>query len=101
MKVRKITTFMPVLVIVVLLVGLSACDQLQQLLLPTPPQMEGLSGDIRIGVALPLTGRLASSPGFRLAHGYELAREEINNSLPSGTKITFITEDEQHRGRGR
>ena len=100
MKVRKITTLMFVLVIIALLVGFSACDQIQQLFLPTPPQMEGLSGDIRIGVALPLTGRLASSPGFRLAHGYELAREEINNLLPDNTQITFITEDEQSTVEG-
>ncbi len=99
MKVRKITTLMFVLVIVVLLVGLSACDEIQQLL-PTRPQMEGLSGDIRIGLALPLTGRLASSAGFRLKHGFELAREDINKSLPSGTKITFITEDEQSTVEG-
>ena len=100
MKVRKITTFMFALVIVGLCVGLSACDQIQQLLLPTPSQMEGLSGDIRIGLALPLTGRFASSPGFRLEHGFELALEDINKSLPSGTKITFITEDEQSTVEG-
>ena len=100
MKVKKITTFMFVLAIVALIVGLSACDQIGQFLLPAPPDIEGLSGEIRIGVALPLTGRLASSAGFRLEHGFELALEEINKSLPSGTKITFITEDEQSTVEG-
>lgn len=100
MKPRKIITFMFIWAIISLIVGFSACDQIEELLLPTPPQMEGLSGDIRIGVALPLTGRFVTSPGFRLVHGYELAREEINNLLPDNTQITFITEDEQSTVEG-
>ena len=34
MNIRRITTFAFVLAIVLLIVGLSACDQIQQLLLP-------------------------------------------------------------------
>ena len=49
MKIRRFTTFAFVLTIAALIAGLSACDQIQQLLLPTTPQMEGLSGEIPIG----------------------------------------------------
>ena len=59
MDIRRFTTFAFVLTIVALITGLSACDQIQQLILPTTPQMEGLRGEIRIGVVLPLTGPLA------------------------------------------
>ncbi len=96
MKIRRITTFVFVLVIVLLIGGISACDQIGQLILPTPTQMEGLSGEIRIGVVLPITGRHSSSFGGPMGNGPELAREEINNSGRLGdAKITFIIEDDQ------
>ena len=59
MNTSSITRSAFVLVVAVLITGLSACDQIQQLILPTTPQMEGLRGEIRIGVVLPLTGPLA------------------------------------------
>ena len=96
MNIKSITTFAFVLAIVLLMVGLSACDQIQQLLLPTTPQMEELSGEILIGVVLPVTGRLSSAFGMPMGTGFELAREEINNSGRLGdAKITFIIEDDQ------
>ena len=58
MNIRRFTTFAFVLMIVALIMGLSACDQLQQLLTPTPPEIEGLRGEIPIGVVLPQTGHL-------------------------------------------
>ena len=59
-------------------------------------QMEGLIGDITIGVVLPLTGALATPYGLPIQRGFELAREEINNSGKLGdAKITFITEDDR------
>ena len=91
MNIRRFTTFAFVLAIVTLIVGLSA----GQLLIPTTPQMEGLSGEIPIGVVLPITGRLVAI-GLRMREGLELAHEEINNSGQlGGAKITFITEDDQ------
>ena len=88
-----------VLTIVALIVGLSGCDQIEQLLLPTTPQMEGLSGEISIGLVYPATGRLASV-GMEMGSGFELALEEINNSQISDTKFKFITEDSQGNAEG-
>ena len=96
MDIRRFTTFAFVLTIVALIVGFSACDQIQQLLLPSTPQMEFLHGEIPIGVVLPLTGALAVPYGLPMQRGFELAREEINNSGQLGdAKITFIAEDDQ------
>ena len=96
MNTRSITRSAFVLVVAVLITGLSACDQIQQLLLSAPPQMEGLRGEIPIGVVLPLTGPLAPPYGLPMQRGFELAREEINNSGQLGdAKITFITEDDR------
>ena len=92
MNIRRFTTFAFVLAIVTLIAGLSACDQIGQLLIPATPQTEGLSGEIPIGVVLPITGRLAAI-GLRMGEGFELAREEINKSRPSGVRIKFIIED--------
>ena len=97
MKIRGFTAF--VLAIAVLIVGLSACDQIGQLLLPTTPQMEGLRGEIPIGAAHPITGRLGlENPP--LGQGFELAVTEINNSQLSDVKIKLIVEDGQSTVEG-
>ena len=87
------------LAIIALIVGFSACDQIQQLLIPAPPQMEGLSGELSIGLVYPVTGRLASV-GMEMGSGFELALEEINNSQLGNTKLKFITEDSQSTPEG-
>ena len=74
MNTVRFTRFVFVLATFALIVGLSACDQIQGLLLPTPPQMEGLSGEISIGLVYPATGRLASV-GLEMRNGFELALE--------------------------
>ena len=95
MNVGRFIKFAFVLTIVALIAGFSACDQPQQLLLPAPPT-EGLSGEIPIGVVVALTGRFADEIGIPMHIGFELARQDINNSGMLGdAKITFITEDDQ------
>ena len=85
-----------VLAIVALITGLSACDQIGQLLVPAPPEMEDMSAEIPIGVVVALTGRFADEIGIPMQNGFELARAEINNSgMLGGAAITFITEDDQ------
>ena len=96
MNTRRSTKFAFVLAIIALIAGLSACDQIGQLLLPAPPQMEGLSGEIPIGVVIALTGRFANDVGIPMHIGFELARQEINHSGMLGdATITFITEDDR------
>ena len=85
--------------IVVLIAGIFACDQIQQLLLPATPQMEGLRGEIAIGAVHPITGRLGlDNPP--LGQGFELAVTEINNSQLSDVKIKLIVEDGQSTVEG-
>ena len=98
MNIGRFTTFAFVLAVVALIVGLSACDQIGQLLVPAPPDMEEPSGDIIIGVDLPLTGSAADPYGFPMQHGFELAREELNQL--GGPQITFITEDDRSTPEG-
>ena len=96
MNIGRFTKFAFVLAIVALIAGFSACDQIGQLLLPAPPEMEGLSGEIPIGVVIALTGRFADEVGIPMLNGFELARYEINHSGMLGdATITFITEDDQ------
>ena len=94
MIIRRFARFVFVLTIIALIVGFSACDQIQGLLIPATPQMEGLSGEIPVGLVLPITGRLASF-GLPIQRGFELAVEEVNNSQLSDVKLQFITEDDQ------
>ena len=99
MNTIRFTRFMFVLAIFALIVGLSTCDQIQQLLIPATPQMEGISGEISIGLVYPATGRLASV-GMEMRNGFELALEEINNSQHGNTKLKFITEDDRSTVEG-
>ena len=100
MNIKRTTTFVFVLAIAALITAFSACDQIQQLLLPTTPQMEDLSGEIPIGVVLSITGRFASSFGKPIGQGFELALEEINNSQLGGRRISFIIEDDRSTVEG-
>ena len=99
MNTRRFTKFAFVLAVAALIAGLSACDQIQQLLLPATPQMEGFSGEISMGLVYPVTGRLASV-GMEMRNGFELALEEINKSQLGNTKLKFITEDDQSTVEG-
>ena len=92
------------LIISVLIVGLTACDQLLELLSDGDPddlmdsevpQFAGISGDIEVGLVLPLTGRLTESFGRAVATGLELAVEEINDGQMGDARIALITEDSQ------
>ena len=99
MNTLRFTQFVIILAIIALITGLSACDQIGQLLIPAPPQMEGVSGEIPIGVVYPASGRLASV-GMEMHSGFELALEEINNSQLSNTTLKFITVDSQGNAEG-
>ena len=93
MKTPRITIFVCALATVVLIAGVPPWDQIQR---SATPQIEDLRGEISIGVVLPLTGALAAPYGLPMQRGFELAREQINNSGQLGdVKITFITEDDQ------
>ena len=103
---RNITRFAFVMSIFVLLVGLSACDQLLQILSDDQmtdaevPQFTDLSGDISVGVVLPRSGRLASSFGEPMEHGLQLALEEINSGQLGDARIKFIIEDDMSTEEG-
>ena len=100
MNTRRITRFVFVLAIVLLIAGLSACDQIEQLLVPAPSEMEDLSEEISIGVVLSITGRLDSSFGGPMGQGFELALEEINNSQLGDRRIQLIIENDRSTVEG-
>ena len=100
MNIRRISTFTFILTVALLTVGFSACDQIQQLLVPSPPDMEDVSLEIPIGVVLPATGRLASTFGIPIRTGFELALEEVNNATSGERRIKFIIEDDQSTVEG-
>ena len=92
MNIKKIITFAFILAIVVLIVGFIGCERVQQVVQPTVPQMEGISGEILVGAVYPITGH-SSLAGPPVEYGIELAVSEINNSQYSDVKIKLITED--------
>ena len=105
----NITKLTFVLAFAALIVGLSACEQLLEILSDGDtddlmdsqvPQLAGISGDIEVGLVLPLTGPLTESFGRAVGTGLELAVEEINDGQMGDARIVFITEDSQSAVEG-
>lgn len=90
MNISRVAKFAFVLTIVALIIGVSACDQVQQLLTPATPQME----ELPIGLVYPVTGRLADF-ALPIQRGFELALEEVNNSQLNDVRFKFVTENDQ------
>ena len=92
-------SFALIVAIATLIVGFSACERVSQIVQPTTHEIEDKSGEISIGVVLPLTGPLAST-GQLMQQGLELALDEINNTHLSDTKLKFIIEDDASTPEG-
>ncbi|CAI8046468.1 Leucine-, isoleucine-, valine-, threonine-, and alanine-binding protein [Geodia barretti] len=98
MSIERFTQVTLVLAIVTLIVGLSACDQIQQVLLPPQPEMpsEMEAPVIPIGVVVDLTGANSTGYGIPMKKGFELARDHINSSgLLGDAKLKLIVKDDQ------
>ena len=100
MNIQKTITFTFLFAVIVLIVGLSSCDRVSEIIQPTTPQMQKPSEEIAIGVVLPLTGRLDTSFGVPIQQGFELALSEINSAQSNGVKLKFIIEDDQSTVEG-
>ena len=94
MNISRVAKFAFVLTIVALIVGISACDQIGQLLVPAPPDREDVSVEIPIGLVYPATGRLADF-ALPIRRGFELALEEVNSSQLNDVRFKFIDMDDQ------
>ena len=107
MNITKIERVVVLPVFAVLIVWLSACDQFIDILsdgeLPQThgrvPQLEGLSGEILIGVVHPDTGR-SSLENPPIEYGLGLAVEEINNAQLGEAKLKLVIEDGQSTVEG-
>ena len=100
MSIKRFTQVTLVLAIVALIVGLSACDQIQRVLLPSqpdkPPEMPPAMVEIPIGVVVDETGANSIGYGIPMRKGFELARDHINNSGMLGTaQLKLIVKDDQ------
>ena len=93
-KIRELKTFTFIVAIATLIVGLSACERIPEIMQPTTSQNE-----ITIGVVLPLTGHLASA-GQLMKQGLDLALDEINNTQLSSPQFKFIVEDDTSTPEG-
>ena len=84
--------------------GMIGCERVKQVVKPATP-MEGLSGEISIGVVLPQTGDLGPGefgPGaLVMENSFNMALEEINQSQMLGEiSLKFIIEDDMSTVEG-
>ena len=95
MNIRRITKFAFILAIASLIVWFSACDEFISILSDDVdmPQLT-VSGEIPVGLVLPLTGRLATF-GLPIKYGFELALEDVNSAQLGDARLKFIIEDDQ------
>lgn len=92
-------SFTSIVLIATLIVGFSACERTSQIIQPTTPEIEDQSGEIAIGVVLPLTGHIAST-GQLMKEGFDLALSEINSAQPTIPTLKFIIEDDASTPEG-
>lgn len=88
-----------IVAIATLIVGFSACERISQITQPVTPPVEDESGEISIGVVLPLTGHLAST-GELMKQGFALALDEINSGQLGNLQFKFIIEDDTSTPEG-
>lgn len=94
------TRYAAMVSVMALVAGLFGCDQLAGILLaPDEGKHDGTDAlyepiAMDIGMVAPLTGVHADRLGKSMAHGFNLARTEINNSPLSPVRINFIVEDD-------
>ena len=99
MNLKKIAIFAFVVGLAILITSFIGCERLQQIVQPTPPQMEGVSDEILIGAVYPITGRFSSAHP-PMENGIELAVEEINTSQRNSVNIRLVVRDEQSSVEG-
>ena len=92
-------SFTFIVAIATLIVGVSACERMSQIVQPATPDTQDERQEISVGLVLPLTGHLASA-GELMKQGLDLALDEINNAHPSGPKFKFIVEDDTSTSEG-
>ena len=86
MNIRKITLFTFALAIVALVVGLTGCEKMIDMVPDGEMDME----EITIGIAVAETGSIAEPYGLPMKRGLELAQEELNIA---GANIQFVSMD--------
>ena len=95
-KIWELKTFTFIVTIATIIVGLSACERVSEIIQPPP---EDKSDEVSIGVVLPLTGHLAAA-GKLMKQGYDLALAEINMAQLGSTQFKFIVEDDTSTAEG-
>ena len=95
MKIKKVSTFVLVSIIGLLVASSIGCERVQEVVQPTVPQ----TGEILIGAVYPITGP-SSLAGPSVEYGIDLAVSEINASQHNDVKIRVITEDDQSTVEG-
>ena len=88
-RIYKLKTFTLIIAIATIIVGLSACDQVTEVIQSSTKDQ---SNEITIGVVLPLTGHLADA-GKLMKNGYDLALDEVNTAQLANAQFKFIYED--------
>ena len=81
--------------IITLHMGFAACERTS----PTADPATDESGEMGIGVVLPLTGHLAAA-GQLMQQGFDLALSEVNSAQFSQTPLKFIIEDDSSTAAG-
>ena len=88
-RIYKLKTFTLIIAIATIIVGLSACEQVTEVIQSSTKEQ---SNEITIGVVLPLTGHLADA-GKLMKQGYDLALDEVNTAQLANAQLKFIYED--------
>ena len=100
MNIKKVSTFVLVLITGLLVVSFIGCERVQEVVQPDcASDGRRLVAEILIGAVYPITGP-SSLAGPSVEYGIDLAVSEINASQHNDVKIRVITEDGQSSVEG-
>lgn len=90
----KATSILFVLTIFVIMMSMSSCENVSNIIEHSKSQEEDTDNQLTIGVVLSMTGRLGTTFGEPVRQGLELALKEVNDLQLAGVNLELIIEDD-------
>ncbi len=100
MKYRNISICVLVLAISAILIFLSGCESIPDIMDTTTSPMDTTKEEITVGIVFPMSGRLEFSFGYPMHRTLQIALREVNYSKLTKVKLKFIYEDDQSTVEG-
>lgn len=100
MQKRNVSICFMVLAISAIIIWLSGCETIPDMMDSTTSPMVITKEEITVGVVFPMTGRHETSFGYSMHRTLQIVLREVNDSKLTKVKLKFIYEDDQSTVQG-